>query len=117
MSKLAKLIEAESTGKRFAELGSYSDMIQVHSSYSNVPYGTEYSIRASFGAKVSISDEVVSTLGTQHVIGKVQRAVTEAVFGEFREPLHAIQSALWKRDYHKVEELVSALERQMFYND
>lgn len=112
MSKLSDAINATKTNKVYAE-NSYS-FVSIETGYYPTPLHYEYSIRAIFGTKVILCDELIADGALETAVHQVKAAVINAVFGEFREDLYLITKHLYKRNTDKALEAVYALQNKMF---
>ena len=119
MSRLVSQLQAFSTNKRHMIEEPLSSIIQI--SDEVVPnfsrYTTEYSIEARIGSKVIVSECENNSEELQYAFDSIKRAVTEHIFGEFRQYFSALHIALLNNDNKKAFELLRAFEKQMFNAD
>ena len=119
MSKLVKLLSAYKSKEIPVYLNSISNITNITEEYTKLPYGREYLIKVSIGAKVIITEESLASLKSSKdalelAIRDTKRQVAEEVFGEFRPHIKSIIAALWNRDHDTARELVYKLEEGMF---
>jgi hypothetical protein len=72
----------------------------------------QYEIKAEFGGSAWVS--LLEPDALPNVVKATKRAVTEAVFGEFRQPLIQIEMALHNRDAGKALAALHRLRDMMF---
>lgn len=121
MSKLVQAVEA-SAGRNYQRRmkpeGLLSSMIDVEATMNKdvVRYTqTRYSIRVKLGADAWIDDHRPETLPP--AIKQTQRAITEAVFGEFRPYFRELNLAVLDGKYDELYEILDRFEKQMFKAD
>ena len=121
MSKLVQAIEA-SAGRNYQRRMKperlLASMIDVEATMNkDVAYHTQtrYSIRAKLGADAWIDDHRPETL--PKAIKQTQRAITEAVFGEFRPYFRELNMAVLDGKYDDLYEILDRFEKQMFKAD
>ena len=119
MSKLIKLLSAYKSREVPIYLSPISQITNITEEYTNLPYGREYLIKVSIGAKVVITEQSLrsSKETLELAVRDTKRQVAEEVFGEFRPHIKSIITALWNRDYDTARELVYKLEEDMFSDE
>ncbi len=116
MSKLLKLVNAKTTGKRKllpVELNYISDIVEIQESYVKVRYGIEYIIGAQFGSKAFVAEE--SSEALSFTVENVKQSIVEAVFGEFRIDFRKLNEAVYKHDLDAIREHLIEFEHRMFH--
>jgi hypothetical protein len=121
MSKLVQAVEA-SVGRNYQRRMKperlVASMIDIEATMNkDMLYHTQtrYSIRVKLGADVWIDDHRPETL--PHAIKQTQRAITEAVFGEFRPYFRELNLAVLEGNYDVLHEILDRFEKQMFEAD
>ena len=121
MSKLVQAVEA-SAGRNYQRRmkpeSLLSSMIDIEATMNkDVAYHTQtrYSIRAKLGADAWVDDHRPEALPKSIV--QTQRAVTEAVFGEFRPYFRELNMAVLDGKYDDLYEILDRFEKQMFKAD
>lgn len=121
MSKLVQAVEA-SAGRNYQRRMKperlFASMIDVEATMNkDVTYYTQtrYSIRVKLGADAWIDDHRPETL--PKAIVQTQRAITEAVFGEFRPYFRELNLAVLEGNYDVLHEILDRFEKQMFEAD
>lgn len=114
MSKLSEKLEAVQTGRRLLEDDGFSIMAitsDVHT--DDVMLTTmmqEYRCSVTLSMRGFCRDlEELETLKKL-----VRQAITNEVFGEFRDDIMVIYQALYERKTHNAIEALSILEKKMF---
>ncbi len=114
MSKLAEMIQAAQTNARrcvMTPIASFTSSVNEPPALtSQVHY--VYSLKAEFGCNATVQYGAKSDLDAK--LKLVRRQVVEAIFGEFREDIYAIQRAFINYDADKAVELVGAMYKRMF---
>ena len=114
MSKVISQITARLTGKRGAEV---SPLVSVSFEKDNAPvrfnYHRQYDISVKLGYRVWLNEDV-SAKEEEYALRKAKYAVTDYIFGEFREPLYDLYMAINNRDSEKALVILRNIERQMF---
>ena len=116
MSKVASLICAVDTGKRSLEPMAYTTVktdTQDSMNASLFPM-THYRIQVTFGSQVAVQQD---SKDLEQAIYRTKEAVIHEIFGEFREPIHAVQRAVYDRDWHKALDELDVLLKQMYCTD
>lgn len=118
MSELAKAITANVTTYRQAVSPLLGEMFRADVEHSRPQLGTGmvYSIKATFGANVLITDQELASndKSVSLAVERTKRQVVEAVFGEFRPHYRMIEKAIYERDMEKASKLLHEMEKQMF---
>lgn len=111
MSKVVAMIRAVDSGKRSIPPETF---MAVNCDSQEVYYPSalvHYRVQAIFGAEVAVpSGQGDLDVAVKHV----KDAIIEAVFGEFRKPIHELRAALYHHDYKLAHDLLDALLAQMF---
>ena len=114
MSKVISQIAARLTGKRGAEV---SPLVSVSFEKDNAPvqfdYQKQYDISVKLGYRVWLK-EGASANEEAYALRKAKYAVTDYIFGEFREPLYNLYMAINNRDFEKASDILGRIENQMF---
>lgn len=114
MSKVVSQITARLTGKRGAEV---SPLASVSFEQDNAPvrfnYQKQYDISVKLGYRVWLNEDA-SANEEEYALRKAKYAVTDYIFGEFREPLHDLYMAINHRDFEKADDILRGIEKQMF---
>lgn len=114
MSKLSEMIRESQTSERRCVMTPImrftSTMTEIPACLSPIHY--VYELKAEFGCKATVQYGAKGELDTKLRI--VRKQVIDAVFGEFREDIYAIQRALFNYDTDKAIELVGDLHHRMF---
>ena len=122
MSKLVQAIEASAGPnyrRRMKPEKLFASLVDVNATVEKeVAFHTQtrYSIRAKLGADVWIDDHRGSEVLPQ-AIKQTQRAITEAVFGEFRPYFRELNMAVFEGNYDVLHEILDRFEKQMFEAD
>ena len=121
MSKLVQAVEA-SVGRNYQRRMKperlVASMIDVEATMNKDVsryIQTRYSIRVKLGADAWIDDHRPETL--PKAIVQTQRAITEAVFGEFRPYFRELNLAVLEGNYDVLHEILDRFEKQMFEAD
>ena len=118
MSELAKAITANVTTYRQAVSPLFREMFRadVEHSRPQLETGRVYSIKATFGANVLITDQELASNdeSVSMAVERTKRQVIEAVFGEFRPNFRMIEKAIYERDIEKASKLLYEMEMKMF---
>jgi hypothetical protein len=123
MSKLVQAIEA-SAGRNYQRLGRtkperlLASMVDIGATMNKdvaCHTQTRYSIRVKLGADAWVDDHRPEAL--PKAIVQTQRAVTEAVFGEFRPYFRELNMAVLDGKYDDLYEILDRFEKQMFKAD
>jgi hypothetical protein len=113
MSKLSEMIKAAQTNERRCVM---NPLINFASSATDLPALAPihyvYSFKAEFGCTATVQYGAKGELDAK--LKQIRRQVVEAVFGEFREDIHAINRALMNYDTDKATELVGIMYGKMF---
>jgi hypothetical protein len=116
MSKVISQITARLTGKRGAEVSPLL-AVSFEKDSMNTPvrfdYHKEYDLSVKLGYRVWLNEDV-SAKEEEYALRKAKYAVTDYIFGEFREPLHDLYMAINNRDSEKALVILQNIERQMF---
>lgn len=121
MSKLVQAIEASADRNRQRRMKPESllaSMVDIEATMNKDVERytqTRYSIRAKLGADAWIDDHRPETL--PKAIVQTQRAITEAVFGEFRPYFRELNMAVLDGKYDDLYEILDRFEKQMFKAD
>jgi hypothetical protein len=122
MSKLVSALEAiPSKDRRFKKQKLFNTVVDFDSRISkefadHIEIQTRYSLVAKFGTNVWIDDRLADVQLPQ-AMRETQRAVTEAVFGEFRTYFRELNIALLENRYEDMYEILDRFEKQMFNAD
>lgn len=121
MSKLVQAVEA-SAGRNYQRRMKperlVASMIDIEATMNkDMLYHTQtrYSIRVKLGADAWIDDHRPEAL--PKAIVQTQRAITEAVFGEFRPYFRELNLAVLEGNYDVLHEILDRFEKQMFEAD
>ena len=121
MSKLVQAVEA-SAGRNYQRRmkpeSLLASMIDIEAAMNKeaVRYTqTRYSIRVKLGADAWMDDHRHEAL--PKAIKQTQRAITEAVFGEFRPYFRELNMAVLDCNYDVLHEILDRFEKQMFEAD
>ena len=116
MSKLSKMIEQKQLGnpRRIVDKSLLGRMATVNSEMSEMSFVTQKT-QVDLGVSLRFRTYVTPNTGSEVMaMNQARRAVVEAVFGEFREPLVEAMVALHDRDFEAAEELISRVLNNMF---
>lgn len=112
MSKLSENLKVFQTHERVVDLPKLSFVSFASSSYEPTPYSIKYNLECTFKTAFLIKE------GDRHNIeqgiAKSKRLILEEIFGEFRQDLYKIDAALYDRDYHKANESLQSMMKNMF---
>ena len=116
MSKFAKLVRATPLNAvKFSETHLTCVTASVAQANSiDLSRMTSFKVVAEVGAKAFISEESERNSGVGVLVKRMQQAVIEEAFGEFRMPMQLLRMAVYDRDYDKAEELLERLDKQLF---
>lgn len=117
MSKLSDSIKTSITNKRV--ISDYSNYSFTYNTRSPSDYDQSYdrkvSFTAVFGAECYLAEELTyNTEVLDSILKDIRQKVVHEIFGEFKDPIHAIVAQLYRREYDKALESVHELERKMF---
>lgn len=115
MSKLSEMIQASMTNERRAvvtPVASFTSIVESPNSAQLSPIFYVYSLKAEFGCSATVQYGAEGHLNSKLKVVRLQ--VVEAIFGEFREDIHAIERALMNYDTDKAMELVGKMHNRMF---
>ena len=117
MSKFIDLIRATRVNEqKFDPYRAYSAKVELdpHSSITSATMNRldRFDMGVIFESSAYIDMDAPDALA--HAVRAAQRRSLEAVFGEFRMPLHELRHALYEHDFVKARDALTALEHQMF---
>ena len=117
MSQLREKLEWAPTGQRIALREPLAHIITANQSWERLPHldADEYRLGVRLEVRAVLTAPDLHN-GTPHadITRQARRQVIEAVFGEFRPQLLAIECALMERDHDKAREAVQQLRAAMF---
>lgn len=115
MSKLSEMIRASQTNERrcvMTPLMSLTSIMESPNTDRLSPMYYVYSFKAELGCEATVQYGATGELDAKLKV--IRRQVIEAVFGEFRDDIHAIQRALMSYDTQKASDATDELYRRMF---
>lgn len=116
MAKVISEIAARLTGKRGAEVSPLL-AVSFEKDSMNAPvrfdYHKEYDLSVKLGYRVWLNEDV-SAKEEEYALRKAKYAVTEYIFGEFREPFHNLYMAINRHEFEKADDILRGIEKQMF---
>lgn len=112
MSKLREHIRIWKTGRRQA--GYESSLFSIKEEYNSYrkPTLEEYRVEVAVGDSFVATPENKESL--QYAKEETENAIIEFVFGEFRQDINEVRSALLKRDFERAMEGLSNLQNKMY---
>lgn len=122
MSKLVQAVEASryNNGQmRIKPERLLASLMDINNTFEkDIAYTTQtrYSIRVKIGADAWIDDGREGT-HIEQAVKQTQRAIIEAVFGEFRPYFRELHLAVLDGKYDELHEILDRFERQMFEAD
>ena len=115
MSRLARVITAKRTGEiRAAKETPLFSLMAVSEQWTPESATLRYESRYRIGVTLECCAFVVDGAPMIPTMNRANRAIIEAVFGEFSEHLIAIRVAIMDHDLHTAHARLSDLEREMF---
>jgi len=115
MSHLARAITAKRTGEIRAVVETpLSSLMAVYEQWTPESATLRCASRYRIGVTLEFCAFVVDGAPMIPAMNRANRAIIEAVFGEFREHLIAIRVALSDHDLHTAHDRLDDLERKMF---
>ena len=116
MSNLAKELRETRLNRKVVN-NSFNQVVTIDDEFSTSPINalTVYRVGATIESHICV-DTSVSDYGEDltEAVWQAKRAIIDAVYGEFREPLVMINLNLMNRDYENAKRELEKLERQMF---
>ena len=121
MSELTKKIEASITGKRYMKEPVFEPLLysesRTHKPIEN-PFLTEYWVGVKLGHTIKVEDghdQAEHAKQKEEALRRIQKAIRELVYGEFRGLLARAQYQLYDRDFENAAKSLSEIETRMFY--
>lgn len=82
---------------------------------TSIPYSYKYSLTATFGTSMVITEELVADKpAMDYCLAKVRKSVEQEVFGEFKEPLRNLQLKLLRNGQYEEARDIDKIFDQMF---
>jgi hypothetical protein len=127
MSNVVSAITATDTGDRRIKSTKsklFQDVFSVKETLSSAQIHGEmlkqYRIGVTIGSQCTVSefDAAVGSVNPLHeAIGRTKRQVIEAIFGEFRQDIRAIERHLYNYEYEEAASALREMEQKMFSED